>query len=97
MTVAAGWIALLATVLLAAPAEAALAPEWQRLRELHRVIDESARLLGGRPIDAVERLEGGGYRVRAGGCELIVTIVPMKQEMPGPQAFSLAPGKLTCP
>ncbi|MCE4223013.1 hypothetical protein HCU64_04555 [Methylobacterium sp. C25] len=87
----------LAAWLITAPAGAALAPEWQRVREFHSVVDEGARLLGGRPIEAIERLDGGAYRVRGGGCEVVVKIVPLPQQMPGPQAFSLAPGKLSCP
>jgi hypothetical protein len=86
----------LAVALLAAPAWAALPPQWQRARELHGVVDKAVELFGNRPIEAIERLEGGAYRVRGGGCELVVTIVPKPQTMPGPLAFSLAPGKLSC-
>lgn len=98
MTDRQGWAAL-ALALLASPASAALAPEYQRLREFGAVAEAAARALPGKPIDAVERVDAVLYKVRAGSCHLFVRVVfePNETAMPGPQSFKVIPGAVQCP
>ncbi|ACK83429.1 hypothetical protein [Methylorubrum extorquens] len=88
--------ALLVGMILATPARSALAPTWQRLREFQRVLEEAAKALEGRPIDAVERLDPARFRVRAGPCRLEVRIVHHPRQNPGPQLFEAIPGEPDC-
>jgi len=88
--------ALLVGVILATPARSALAPTWQRLREFQRVLEEAAKALEGRPIDAVERLDAARFRVRAGPCRLEVRIVHHPRQNPSPQLFEAIPGEPDC-
>ncbi|WP_298959210.1 hypothetical protein [uncultured Methylobacterium sp.] len=88
--------ALVALLPLATPARGALAPSWQRLNEFRSVLDEAARVLDGRPIDAVERLDGARFLVRAGPCRLEVRIVHHPRQDPGPQLFAALPGRPDC-
>lgn len=92
-------IAGAAVLMLAGPAMAALAPEYQRLREFGQVTEAAARLLADKPIDAVERISAVLYKVRAGPCHLFVRVVfePRSDPVPGPQQFKVIPGVVTCP
>lgn len=83
-------------VLLPLGATAALPPRWQRLREFQAVAEEAARVLGDRPIDAVERIDATHFLVRAGGCRVTVRLVPRPRSEPGPQAFDAAADRPAC-
>jgi hypothetical protein len=65
-------IPLGAAALAAVPAQAALAPHYQRQAELRAVIAHPAitRAFGSDPIDRVEYLRADLYRVSAGRCRL---------------------------
>ena len=93
-------IALGAVVLAAAPAPAALAPNYQRLAELRAVIAHPAvgRAFGADPIDRIEYLRTDLYRVTAGRCRVDVAIVdlPTPRDVSGPRRFDVRPGALVC-
>ncbi|MDP4022879.1 hypothetical protein Q8W71_09620 [Methylobacterium sp. NEAU 140] len=78
-------------------ASAAVPPDWQRVRAFQGVLDAAARVLDGRPVDAVERLDPGRYRVRAGPCTVTVRVVPRPRAEPGPQNFDALPDRPDCP
>ena len=52
--------------------------------------------LAGRPIDAVEWLRDGLYRVRAGTCSAEVEVISKPREDPGPQPFEVVVGEPVC-
>lgn len=84
-------------ILLGHAAFAALPPEWQRVREFQMALEEAAKVLEGRPIDAVERVDAARFVVRAGPCRVEVRIVHHPRRDPGPALFSALPGRPTCP
>src|SRR5919206_1801725 len=89
---------LLSIVALAVPlAHAAMAPHYERMRELHMLIDDAGlqAKLAGRPIDKIEALPGGLFRVSARRCTVDVREVsPPTNEppIPGPRNFRLEAG-----
>lgn len=89
----------LAAVLLILPmaALAALPPSWQRVREFQAVVEAAARVLGNRPVDAVERVDGDRFLVRAVGCRVTVRLVFRPRAEPGPQLFEAIPDTPDCP
>jgi hypothetical protein len=85
----------------AAPAAAALAPNYQRLVELQAVLEHPG-VIGAfgtmEPIDRVEYASPDLYRVTAGRCRLDVRIVglPMPRGMVGARRFEARPGRKVC-
>lgn len=92
--------ALCATALAAMPAQAALAPNYQRLVELRAVLDHPGVVgaFGGTPIDRIEYAGPDLYRVTADRCRLDVAIVglPMPRGMVGARRFEVRPGRRVC-
>lgn len=85
----------------ALPASAALAPNYQRLAELQRVLEHPGVIAGfgvAEPIDRVEYAGPDLYRVTAGRCHLDVRIVglPMPRGMVGARRFEARPGQRVC-
>ena len=75
----------------AAPAHAALAPNYQRAAELNAVIEAVAAALPRYPIDKVIFQKADRYMVVAGPCSVVVRIVgkPLPQGMVGARAFDV--------
>lgn len=92
--------ALALSALAALPAQAALAPEHQRMRELNAVLNHPgvAAAFGGTPIEAIQYVRTDVYVVRAGRCRVEVAIVglPMPRGMVGPRRFEARPGRRVC-
>lgn len=88
----------LTAILLILPmaARAALPPSRQRVRAFQAVVEAAARVLGNRIIDAVERVEGEHFRVRAGDCRVTVRLVVRPRADPGPQLFDAIPETPDC-
>lgn len=88
--------------IIAAPrnAAAALAANYERLRELQAVLGspELDRALGSRVIDSIEAQALHVYRVRAGNCAVVVTLVaaPNAPPIAGPWRFTIQVGDLQC-
>ena len=86
--------------LAAAPAQAALAPNYQRAAELRAVIAHPGvtRALGDDPIDRVEFVRTDLYRVTAGRCRIDAAIVgiPLPRGVTGARRFDVRPGALVC-
>jgi len=97
---AAAALALGALALGAPPAEAALAPEHQRMRELNAVLNHPGVIAAfrGTPIEGVQYVRTDVYVVRAGRCRVDVAIVglPMPRGMAGPRRFEARPGRRVC-
>lgn len=91
-------ITLAALLAGAAASHAALAPNYQRARELTAVIDAVAALVDRHPIEQVLADESGGYRVVAGPCTVLATIVPeaMPDGMVGPMRFRVELAEPVC-
>lgn len=91
---------LAASALAAAPAAAALAPNYQRLAELRAVIShpQVAQAFGSNPVDRVEFVRTDLYRVSAGRCRLDVAIVdlPTPANVSGGRRFEARPGRVRC-
>jgi hypothetical protein len=89
-----------AAALAAWPAPAALAPNYQRLRELSAVLEHPGVVaaFGQTPIDRVEYVRTDLYRVSAGRCRLDVRIVglPTPRGMVGARRFEARPGRRVC-
>ncbi len=89
-----------ALALSALPAQAALAPNHQRVRELNAVLNHQGVVaaFGGTPIEAIEYVRTDLYRVRAGRCRVDVAIVglPMPRGMAGARRFEARPGRRVC-
>jgi len=83
------------------PAFAALAPHYQRLRELRALIDNNRIIsaFGGRSIDRIEYISLDLYRLTGGGCHLDAKIVdqPLPDGMVGARRFTIEIGPLNCP
>jgi hypothetical protein len=88
----------LTAILLILPmaALAALPPSWQRVRAFQAVVEAAARVLGNRPVDAVERVDGEHFRVRAGECRVTVRLVVRPRAEPGPLLFDAIPDTPDC-
>jgi hypothetical protein len=91
------------TLVLAAslPAQAVLAPNYQRLVELKAILAESAVIDSFdvyHPIDRIEFIKQDFYRVAAGSCHVDVTLVdkPANEHMVGPRQFTIKVGKKIC-
>ena len=79
MRIAIAAIAFSTAMLTAAPASAALPPNYQRLAELRAVLalPEVGRAFGLEPIDRIEYVARDLYRLSAGRCHLDVRIVDL--------------------
>ena len=93
-----------AAVAWSAIAQAALPPQYQRLREIQAILDD-ARIMRAfdllHPIDRIERVEHDLYRVNGGGCSMDISIkddpsVHHPDGWTGRRAFILDPGPLVC-
>lgn len=91
-------LAAMFAVLTAMPASAALAPHYQRAREIAAVTDAAAAILEFKPIESVTRVGDDLYRVQTDGCTLDVRIedTPTPAGMVGPRQFKVVPGKPSC-
>jgi len=89
-----------AAALAATPAQAALAPNYQRLAELRAVLDlpAVASAFGIERIDRVDYVATDLYRLSAGRCTLDVRIVglPMPRGMVGARRFEARAGRRVC-
>jgi hypothetical protein len=87
-------------LLAATPAQAALAPNYQRLAELRAVLDlpAVAEAFGIEPIDKIDYVATDLYRLSAGRCTLDVRIVglPMPRNMVGARRFEARAGRRAC-
>ncbi|HEX8239789.1 MAG TPA: hypothetical protein VF574_08640 [Allosphingosinicella sp.] len=92
--------ALAACAFLAAPAAAALPPQYQRAAELKAVVADArvADAFAGAPIERVEYVRPDLYRVSARGCRLDVAIVdlPTPAGVAGPRRFAVKAGAKSC-
>ena len=95
-----GAIAPVILALAAAPAAAALPPQYQRLAELRAVLNHAgvARAFDSAPIERVEYVRTDLYRVSAGRCHLDVRIVdlPTPRNVVGGRRFEARPGQRVC-
>jgi hypothetical protein len=94
-------LAAVFAALAAMPAQAALAPNYQRLAELRAVLDTPGVAAAFGTMEPIERIEYAGpdrYRVSAGRCRLDVRIVdlPMPPGMVGARRFEARPGRRVC-
>lgn len=93
-------IRLLLALGIAAPAAAALPPQYQRIAELKAVLAdiEVGRAFGNTPIERVEFVRPDLYRVTAGRCRLDVAIVdlPTPSGVSGGRRFAVRPGRKVC-
>lgn len=72
-------------------ADAALAPNYQRARELAAVADAVAAGLPAHPVTGIAYEEEFRYRVTAGPCTVTATIVPVETPgIVGPLKFEVA-------
>ncbi|WP_429807055.1 hypothetical protein [Ensifer sp. B1-9] len=88
----------LATLLVASQAEATLAPNYQRARELNAVINAVAVAVPKYPIDKVISQGRDRYAVNAGKCTVMARIVglPSKPGLVGPRQFEVQLDKPDC-
>lgn len=95
-------LAALATlsVVSASPGLAALAPNYERLRQIERVVGapDLVAALGTDPVDRIEAVGPATYRVTAGKCAVEARIVfgDMPAGMVGPSPLSVRFGKRVC-
>lgn len=83
-------------------AQAALAPNYQRIAELQAILDDPAVVDAfnvSQPIDRVEILKTDLYRVTAGPCHVDVAIVdvPDNEARVGPRQFKIKIVDRSCP
>lgn len=87
-------------VLVAGPALAALAPKYERLRQIQEVVGAPglAAAVGEDPVERIEAVGPGVYRVVAGRCAVEARIVvgDMPAGMTGPSPLSVRFGKRVC-
>lgn len=87
-------------LLAAAPGQAALAPNYQRLAELRAVLDLPAVVstFGIEPVDRIDYVATDLYRLSAGRCSLDVRIIglPMPRGMVGGRRFEARAGRRVC-
>ncbi|WVT75312.1 hypothetical protein QM996_09605 [Sinorhizobium chiapasense] len=88
----------LVVLLVASQAAAALAPNYQRARELNAVINAVAVAVPKYPIDKVISQGRDRYAVIAGKCTVIAKIVglPSKPGLVGPRQFEVQLDKPDC-
>ncbi len=91
-------VCCLALLLAAGQAAAALAPNFQRARELNAVINAVAVAVPKHPIDKVISQGRDRYAVVAGTCTVIARIVglPSKPGIVGPRPFEVELDKPDC-
>ncbi|HEX8483098.1 MAG TPA: hypothetical protein VF650_14470 [Allosphingosinicella sp.] len=84
----------------AAPAAAALPPQYQRAAEFRAVIADAsvAGAFGSAPVERIEFVRPDLYRVSAGRCSLEVAIVslPTPAGVAGPRRFAVRAGRKSC-
>jgi hypothetical protein len=89
-----------ALALAAAPAAAALPPQYQRMAELRAVLDDDrvAEAFGSAPIERIEYVRSDLYRVTAGRCRVDVALVdrPAPAGIAGPRSFAVKAGRKVC-
>ena len=93
----------LAFAMFAAPAMAALPPQYQRQAELERIIGDPRveEALKGAPISAIIYVSDDRYEVRGGACQVIVEVFTLpapagEPMMVGPRRFDLRVGPAKC-
>jgi hypothetical protein len=90
----------LVPALAAAPASAALPPQYQRAAEFRAVAADGgvANAFGGAPIERIEYVRRDLYRVSAGACRLDVAIVdlPTPPDVTGGRRFAVKAGGRVC-
>ncbi|MEI2296677.1 hypothetical protein [Ensifer sp. MJa1] len=88
----------LAFLVIAGQATAALAPNYQRARELNAVVNAVAAAVPKYPIDKIISQGHDRYAVVAGKCRLIARIVslPSKPGLGGPRQFEVVLDKPDC-
>ena len=91
-------LSTLTLLLIATSSHAALAPNYQRAKELNAVVEAAAAALPQHPISKVIYQKQDQYQVIAGPCSLRATIVskPMKGGMVGPRQFEVKLGQSRC-
>jgi len=89
-----------AAIAAAAPAGAALPPNYQRLAELRAVLNHQGitAAFGGTPIERVEFVRTDLYRVSAGRCRVDARIVdlPVPRGVVGGRRFEVRVGQRVC-
>ncbi len=90
------WLSVLST----GPALAALAPKYERLRQLREVVGAPGlmEVLGDDPVERIEAVGPGVYRVTTGRCAVEARVVPgdMPAGMTGPSPLSVRFGMRLC-
>jgi len=91
-------LAALAMIALAPPASAALAPNFQRAKEMTAIIEAVAAKVPQHPITKVIYQKPDRYRVVAGPCSIDASIVtvPPKAGLAGPRPFEVKLGVARC-
>jgi len=88
------------TVVWAGAVSAALAPNYERLRELEAILEnqELIQKLGIQPIVGIEATGDSTYTVRTANCTLVVTLVSTPNAPPilGPWQFTIHVGDPRC-
>lgn len=82
-------------------AQAALAPNYQRLAEMRAILDSPAiaeTFDVRRPLQRIEYLGPDRYRATGGGCQLDLELMekPLPQGMVGARQFSVRARKVVC-
>ncbi len=97
------WMSIALTLLALGPAEAALAPQYQRLVELQALLADGAIVEAfgmAHPIDGLFYVGPDQYRITGGPCQMQVRVVDAPTPHPagfvGPREFALEPGALIC-
>jgi cytochrome c5 len=91
--------ALAAAAFAAAPGEAALPPQHQRMAELRAVLEHQSvtAAFGSTPIERVEYVRRDLYRVSAGRCHAArIVDLPMPRNVAGPRRFEVRIGERIC-
>ncbi|MFK4819268.1 hypothetical protein ACI0FS_03650 [Ochrobactrum quorumnocens] len=88
----------LSLLLITTSSQAALAPNYQRAKELTAVIEAAAAALPQYPISKVIYQKEDQYQIIAGPCSLRANIVPspMKNGMVGPRQFEVKLSQSRC-
>ncbi|WP_435658008.1 hypothetical protein [Brucella pituitosa] len=91
-------LSTLSLLLITTSSQAALAPNYQRAKELTAVIEAAATALPQHPISKVIYQKEDQYQIIAGPCSLRATIVskPMKNGVVGPRQFEVKLGQSRC-
>ncbi len=87
-------------IALTGPAAAALAPNYERIRELGAILQnqELIRKLGIQPIEGIETTGQNAYRIWTAKCIVVVTLVAAPNAPPilGPWQFTMQVGEPEC-